>query len=113
MQTPGRRRSSSADGSGSVVSSLTRRFVARIVADRDEPTMNAKQLLGLFTEVPGRGILRSSNAELCIGPRYSDQFGRPEHTGPRRPIHYMLRTGLKMHSGACAAPREHANRGEG
>jgi hypothetical protein len=51
MQTPSRRRSSSADGSGSVISSLTRRFVARIVADHDEPTMNAKQLLGLFTEV--------------------------------------------------------------
>ena len=44
--TSSARRSSSADGS--VMSSLTRGFVARIVADRDEPTMNAKQLIGLF-----------------------------------------------------------------
>jgi hypothetical protein len=32
-------RSSSADGSGSVISSLTRRFVARSIADRDEPNL--------------------------------------------------------------------------
>ena len=62
MQPPGRRRSSSADGSASIISSLTRRLVARIVADRDEPTMNAKQLLGLFTEVPGR--LENAHARL-------------------------------------------------
>ena len=62
MQTLGRRRSSTADGSGSVISSLTRRFVARSVAYRDEPPMNAKQLLGLFTEVPGR--LENAHARL-------------------------------------------------
>jgi hypothetical protein len=69
MHTPGRRRSSSADGSGSVISSLTRRFVAPSVADRDEPTMNAKQLLDLFTEVRGIGILGTS--PLANSPKFA------------------------------------------
>jgi hypothetical protein len=62
MQTPSRRCSSSANGSGSVISTLTRRFVAHSVEDRDEPKMNAKQLLGLFTEVSGR--LENAHARL-------------------------------------------------
>jgi hypothetical protein len=76
MHTPGRRRSSSADGSGSVISSLTRRFVAPSVADRDEPTMNAKQLLDLFTEVRGIGILRSP-AKGLLRSSLSDRLTSP------------------------------------
>jgi hypothetical protein len=70
MQTPARRRSSSADGSGSVTYSLTRRFGARSVTDRDEPTMNAKQLLGLFIQRrrKRRLFLRRTNAGSCIEP---------------------------------------------
>ena len=39
---------------------------AHSVASQDEPAMNAKQILGLFTEVRRREILRNPCARSCI-----------------------------------------------
>jgi hypothetical protein len=94
MHTSGRRCFSSADGSGCVISSLTRRFVARSVADRDEPTMNAKQLLGLFIEVPGR----LENAHVRLDKAVFTAYGWPPDLSDEEVLQYLLTLYLERSS---------------
>ena len=83
--------------------------------DQRAPDGTTPQFLSsLFTKCVQVNSQKPIYAEPCIGPRYSDGFGRFEYSRPTtRTTIYIAHRHIRMRSGQYAAAREHANRRRG